>query len=260
MKKYLLFLTVMSVLVINAVAVSPIKKDDLPPPAEPKGTISLKDAKNDNGKLVELRFMPGNKVSEIAKYYIDITIKNTTDDKITTKEVINSESELLLTIDVPHSNTPVHVDVYTLNENGEKNIPFAVADVVSKAEWINSEKIKPSIYALFFIVLIIYLIKRAKMGANLYIRRIAGLEALDDAIGRATEMGKPVFYIPGTSTMDDIATIASLNILRPVAQDVAKYETPLRVPIIDPIVLTVAQDVTKEAYISAGRQIGRAHV
>ena len=106
---------------------------------------------------------------------------------------------------------------------------------------------------LLFIGLIIFYVGRAKRGQELFIRKIPGLEAIDDALGRATEMGRPVFYIPGTSSMADVATLASLNILRPVARQVAKYETPFSVPVKDPIVVSVAQDVVKEAYMAAGR-------
>jgi hypothetical protein len=53
--------------------------------------------------------------------------------------------------------------------------------------------------------------------------------------------------------MSDIATIASLNILGPVAKKIAEYETRLIVPNRDPIVMTVAKEVVKESYSEAGR-------
>ena len=52
---------------------------------------------------------------------------------------------------------------------------------------------------------------------DLYIRRIGGLEALDEALGRATEMGKPVLFIHGLRDMSQISTIAAVNILGRVA-------------------------------------------
>jgi hypothetical protein len=66
-------------------------------------------------------------------------------------------------------------------------------------------------------------------------------------------MGKPILYIPGLSSIGDIATIASLNILSQVAKKTAQYNTTLLVPNRDPVVYTVAQEVVKEAYIDAGR-------
>ncbi|MCS7065862.1 MAG: hypothetical protein NZL85_06240, partial [Fimbriimonadales bacterium] len=46
---------------------------------------------------------------------------------------------------------------------------------------------------------------RAKAGAQLYIRRIPGLDAIDEAIGRSTEMGRPVTMIPGLTHFGVVA-------------------------------------------------------
>jgi hypothetical protein len=79
------------------------------------------------------------------------------------------------------------------------------------------------------------------------------LDAVEEAVGRATEMGRPILYIPGLGSIADIATIASLNILGEVAKKVAQYDTTLLVPNRDPIVYTVAYEVCKEAYTNVGR-------
>src|SRR5687767_8348023 len=58
----------------------------------------------------------------------------------------------------------------------------------------------------------------ARRGMRMKVRRIAGLEAVDDAVGRATEMGRSCLYIPGIQDMNNIETIASLTILSRVAK------------------------------------------
>ena len=108
-------------------------------------------------------------------------------------------------------------------------------------------------FAVFIYLFFIVYFVRAARGRTLFIRRIAGLDALDEAVGRATEMGRPILYVPGLSGMGDVATIAAINILKPVAKKAAEYETPIIVPNCDPIVMTVAQQVVKEAYLEAGR-------
>ncbi len=65
-------------------------------------------------------------------------------------------------------------------------------------------------------------------------------------------MGRPILYIPGISTISDVATIASLNILGQVAKKVASYQSRIIVPNRDPIVLPVTQDVVKLAFTEAG--------
>ncbi|OGG49614.1 MAG: hypothetical protein A3F84_07370 [Candidatus Handelsmanbacteria bacterium RIFCSPLOWO2_12_FULL_64_10] len=104
-----------------------------------------------------------------------------------------------------------------------------------------------------FSILILAFITVARRNPNLYIRKIAGLDAIDEALGRATEMGKPVLFIHGLNSMADISAIASVNILGRVARRTAAYDTQLRVANNDPIVMAVSQEVVKEAYLDAGR-------
>ena len=96
-------------------------------------------------------------------------------------------------------------------------------------------------------------IGRARKGAALFVRRIAGLDHVEEAIGRATEMGRPILYCTGLGGVSDIATIASMNILGQVARKVADYDSRLINPHRDPIVMAVCQEVVQEAYIDAGR-------
>jgi hypothetical protein len=125
--------------------------------------------------------------------------------------------------------------------------------VTSSPQWFNTETLNLLIAMLLFSGIIVYYIYAARTGKEMYIRKIAGLEAVDDAIGRATEMGKPVLYVIGIGTMSNIASIASMNILAEVAKKTGQYETSLIVPHSDPIVYTVAREVVKESYTSIGR-------
>jgi len=109
------------------------------------------------------------------------------------------------------------------------------------------------IFLIFFFTVIIYFIERAKKGKSLFIRRIAGLDAIEEAVGRATEMGKPVLFISGIEDVDQIQTVAAMIILGNVAKMVAGYDTPLLVPICQPFVVPVAEERVKEGYASAGK-------
>lgn len=129
----------------------------------------------------------------------------------------------------------------------------ATTAALSSPQWFNGETLNLLIAMLIFGGIILYYIYAARAGKEMYIRKIAGLEAVDDAIGRATEMGKPVLYVIGIGTMSNIASIASINILAEVAKKTGQYETPLIVPHADPIVYTVAREVVKESYTSIGR-------
>ncbi len=88
---------------------------------------------------------------------------------------------------------------------------------------------------------------------ELYIRKIAGLQALDEAVGRATEMGKPVLYVVGLADVDDIQTLASLSILSHVARKTAEYDTPIVTTTSRAVTFSAAQEIVRDAYSVAGR-------
>jgi len=96
-------------------------------------------------------------------------------------------------------------------------------------------------------------IQLARGGRPLFIRRIAGLNAIDEAIGRSTEMGRKVLYVPGIGSIDEIQTIAALSILKHVAIETGRYATPLEVPNRDPLTYASALETVREGYIEAGR-------
>lgn len=100
---------------------------------------------------------------------------------------------------------------------------------------------------------IIFFIFRAQSGKKLFIRKIAGLEAIDDAVGRATEMGRPVLFIPGIRDMDDVQTIAGVTILGRVARTIAEYDIKINMPVSRSIVMTTARETIKAAYAQEGR-------
>jgi len=120
-------------------------------------------------------------------------------------------------------------------------------------QWFNTGRIPVFVAVIVFGFLTILLVSKARKGADLYVRPIGGIEAVDDAIGRATEMGRPILYVLGLGTAADVATIASFTILGRVAKRVAEYQTELIVPTYDPIVMSVAPEVVKSAYFDAGR-------
>jgi len=108
------------------------------------------------------------------------------------------------------------------------------------------------VLAVLFGGLVFYSIGQAKK-KEIFLRRIPGLDAVDEAIGRATELGKPILYLTGAHDMSDPSTIAAAVILGRVAKRTASYETELMVPHRDPITMAVCQEITKQAYLEAGK-------
>ena len=120
------------------------------------------------------------------------------------------------------------------------------------AKWFNEHKANILIASLLYCAIVLLTIYFARRG-EMYIRPIPGLEAVNDAIGRATEMGRPILYISGLSGISDIATIASMLILGHLSKRTAAYETPIIVPCNDPLVLVAEREIVHQAYIEAGK-------
>jgi hypothetical protein len=158
----------------------------------------------------------------------------------------NTEKPLKLETDKTY-----YVQITTQLPNGQM-LPSNISPATAIQNLFNKTKINNFILGTVFsliILIAIYMARRHEM----YIRRIAGLEALDEALGRATEMGKPVFFAHGLHPMGSVSTIAAVNILSRIARRTAEFNTELKVANNDPIVMAVSREVVKESYLNAGR-------
>jgi hypothetical protein len=99
---------------------------------------------------------------------------------------------------------------------------------------------------------VLFYIKRAQRGESLYVRRIPGVDAIDEAIGRTAELGRPVSFTTGLTGVSP-TLYACLGVLDYVAKRSATYRSRLLVPQINPEVLAIVENVVREAYQSVGR-------
>jgi hypothetical protein len=108
------------------------------------------------------------------------------------------------------------------------------------------------LFVLFGCGLLIYLYL-VRRGRPMFMRRIAGLDKIEEAVGRAVEMGRPVFFVPGIGGLDDPGTLTAFGLLDPVAKLCARYDTRLLVPLVDPTLLPVTTSIIREAYRAEGK-------
>ncbi|HID11021.1 MAG TPA: hypothetical protein EYP17_06940 [Candidatus Latescibacteria bacterium] len=127
-----------------------------------------------------------------------------------------------------------------------------VASAVPEANWFDPTKLNNFVFMLLFAGVVLWFIGRARK-KELFLRKIPGLNAVEEAIGRATEMGRPIYYLTGRLGMSSVSTIAATIVLRNIAKRAAEYDAQLRVPHTDPIVMAVCREVVKGAYLEAGR-------
>ena len=130
---------------------------------------------------------------------------------------------------------------------------FLYAETIPRAQWFDYRKLPLLLMILMLSSAVIFYIASARKGKELFIRKINGLESMDEAVGRATEKGKPILFVPGIGDLDDIQTIAGLTILSQLAFKAATYNAELIVPVSKSMVLSTAREIVKEAYLKAGR-------
>ena len=145
-------------------------------------------------------------------------------------------------------------EVVALGEGDARSAAATLGEPVApRSNWFDSGlRWFAAIVAIFCGAVMIF-IQLARTGRPLKIRKIAGLEAVDEAVGRATEMGRSCLFIPGILDMNDIQTIAGINILARVAKTAARYDAKIEVPTSRSLVMTTARETVHAAFLEAGR-------
>lgn len=96
----------------------------------------------------------------------------------------------------------------------------------------------------------------AKSGKLPSIRPIPGLDALSEAVGRATELGRPVHYSTGIGALDNEfgpQTLAGLGMLQYVSKLCAQYNTKIINTVCNAVVFPLAQEMVKAGFAEAGK-------
>jgi hypothetical protein len=137
--------------------------------------------------------------------------------------------------------------------DGGESEQVTAGPVESHQQWFDRTRANLLVIAGILIAAITYFIYMGAKGKDLYIRKIAGLEAVDEAVGRATEMGRSILFVPGIQDMDNVQTVAGITILSNIAKRTATYETELDVPVSRSITMSVGRETVKQAYLEAGR-------
>jgi hypothetical protein len=131
--------------------------------------------------------------------------------------------------------------------------PLGVRVAVDSGPWFDTSKAFYLSVVLSMGFVLLYFIDRARKGDSIYIRRIPGVDAIEESVGRSTEMGRPVLYVTGVEDITNIQTIASLLVLGQVAQMTAEYDTDIKVANFYPITMVVAEEIVRQGFANAGR-------
>ncbi len=126
-----------------------------------------------------------------------------------------------------------------------------VADLTYGEQYLDTGWVRIAM-TVCLVIFILWNIRRAKKGENLYMRRIAGLNAIDEAIGRATEMGRPVLMVPGLSDTVDAIAVQALNICAHATRIAARFANPILLCCYNAAIYTVAQEMIRDVYQQEG--------
>jgi hypothetical protein len=145
------------------------------------------------------------------------------------------------------------VKVIAFDAAGQSAEAIAAQPVQPQMNWFIPRKATLAWWIVGVSVAIIGSVLMAWKGVPMRVRRIAALEAVDDAVGRATEMGRPVLFIAGIQDMDNVQTVAGITILSRVSKTAAEYDATVEVPTSRSLVMEAAREAVQASYLSAGR-------
>ncbi len=218
----------------------------------PPGNVKARDVPNDAGGKIEVtwKLSPDDSLLD---FYI-IFRQTQTEAGWSTPETLMIVKRGLSKITDTDCKDGVKYRYIVRAVKGEEWVDSSPSNIaISSAQWFHKKRASALILLIIIVGLLLFFIQKARKGEELFIRKITGLDAIDEAVGRSTEMGKPLLFTLGLGTIADIPTIAGLSILKRVSKKAAEYETDLIVPCFDPVVYVAAQETVKEGYMEAGR-------
>lgn len=99
-------------------------------------------------------------------------------------------------------------------------------------------------------------IQKVRKGETFTFRPIPALDAIDEAIGRAVEMGRAVHYTPGVgnlTTRGAPTMFATMDILAYIAEKSARMDVDFIATTGSGDVQTVSEEIVRNSYAKAGR-------
>lgn len=229
----------------------------------PPSHLTVTDHPLDGGAVIDLRFNaspddPHAEKPELAFEYLVLVSGEFHGEYAEVARVKSGPTNTDLIARIPGRTTgkPYWFRVVALNSAGEKSAfietPLEASSIATR-QWFDGRRMWLAIVMSAICGAVVGYVIAARMGVKLTIRKIAGLDAIEDAVGRATEMGKTCLFVPGVQDINDIQTIAGLTILGRVAEKAAEYDCELTVPTSRSLVMTAARETVAAAFYAAAR-------
>ncbi len=127
---------------------------------------------------------------------------------------------------------------------------ITISSVVTKGQFTSL------LVFVMMVVLEFYFYREASKGRVKQLRRLEGVDKIDEAIGRATEMGRPVFAPTSLASFFSSvapAVLANLSVIGYLGKKTAEMGVPLIVGVAYSDVLPVATELYRQGCIAAGK-------
>ena len=229
----------------------------------PPRDLRVVDHPLDGGAVLDVRFNPSlddphASSPELAFEYLILMSSEFHGEYHDVSRVKSGPGQAEFTSRIPGrtTGTPYWFRVVAINPAGERSAfvetPLDSPGIATQ-QWFDGRRMWLAIMMTAICGAVVGYVIAARMGVPLKIRKIAGLDAIEDAVGRATEMGQACLFVPGVQDINDIQTIAGLTILGRVAEKAAEYDCELDVPTSRSLVMTAARETVAAAFYAAGR-------
>lgn len=216
------------------------------PPASVVGSPEVSDVSWDAGVALEIRWQ-----SALSNEYTVVILRNRQDG--TPDTVGRYPADLQAIVD--RGLTPGTEYTYELLLYDDQGILMSStgpgSPVAPRKNWFDGKKSSEMVLVLLIFALLIW---ASAKKTDTFVRPIAGLKAMEDAIGRAVEMGRPVLFSAGWGAqLDKPTTLAAMNIFSWIARKSAEYGADLRFPAHDAVIMAAAQESAREASLLEGK-------
>ncbi len=224
---------------------------------QPAGDVAAVDHPNDVGELIDVTWtLSSDDASGAEKPVVKgYRIERSSDDGTSWVAVGEVDAGVGRFVDArAHRRHPYRYRVVALGTDESESPPTAASDAaVAQMQLIDRKQLWFGGILFAICAAVLWFIAAARKGKQLKIRKIAGLEVVDEAVGRATEMGRSCLFVPGVMDMDYVDTVAGITVLSRVARTAAEYDARVEVPTSRSLVMTAARETVSAAYLSAGR-------
>ena len=172
----------------------------------PPANLSATDSPWDNGTRVDLHWSLSPDDAALRGYIV--RRKGTADVDFSIADIAPRGTDTF-TVGNLKRDTGYLFEVAAVAADGSESVPALTATAVSPTmQWFDGTRLWFLVTLVLLSGSVITFIILARRGMPLKLRRIAALDAVDNAIGRATEMGRSCLFVPGVQDINDIQTIA----------------------------------------------------